>query len=165
MSVQLNQQTRSTRFSRGSLPDWYMWKCSVKNYRPKAVQTSERLLPFMANQLNKSWLSLISLPSLLPKDTPGKFQTFLKAGAILGSWVGPTHTPPTPTNSSSTSPKSHMTYSMDLLRYPYPYYFSHHSSLSNMCICLLPTREGEPFLALRARFPAIHQSLKVYSRP
>lgn len=85
-------------------------------------QMEDYFLSRQTSLINPGYL-LISLPSLLPKDTPGKFQPFLKAGAILGSWVGPTHTPPTPTNPSSTSPDSHMTYSVDLLRSPYPYTF------------------------------------------
>ena len=162
MSVQLSQQTRSTRFSRGSLPDWYTWKCSVKNSGQKQCkQMKDYFLSWQSSLINSGYL-LSSLPSLLPKDTPGKFQPFLKAGAILGSWDGPL--PATSTNSSNTSPGSHMTYSMDLLRSPYPYYFSHHLSLPNMSICLLPMLEGKPLLALMARFPAIHQSLKVYRR-
>ena len=161
MSVQLNQQTRSTRFAKGSLRDWYTWKCSKTTGQKQRKQMKHYFLSWQTSLINPGYL-LISLPSLLPEDTPGKFQPFLKAGAILGSRVVPPiplQLPPTP----AAHPRSH-----DLLHgfaeIPLPLYFPHHSALPNMHICLLPMREGEPFLALRARFPAIHQSLKVYSR-
>ena len=164
MSVQLNQQTRSTRFSSGSLRDWYTWKCSLKNYRPKAVQTNGRLLPFMANQLNKSWLpsDLSSLPT--PKGHTREIPA-LSQGRCYSWFPGWSH----PYPSNSHQPQQHIPrQSHDLLHgfaeIPLPLYFPHHSALPNMHICLLPMREGEPFLALRARFPAIHQSLKVYGR-
>lgn len=69
VSVQLSQQTRSTRFSRGSLPDWYAEACSVKNCRAKTVQTNGRLPPFMANQPDESWLPLWSLSSSYSQRT------------------------------------------------------------------------------------------------
>ena len=145
MSVQLNQQTRSTRFSSGSLRDWYTWKCSLKNYRPKAVQTNGRLLPFMANQLNKSWLP--SDLSSLPTPTGHTREIPALPQGRCYSWfpVGPTHTPPTPTNPSSTSPDSHMTYSMDLLRSPYPYTFLITQHYLTCIFVYFPCEKVSPF--------------------
>lgn len=78
MSVQLNKQTCSTRFSGGSLLDWRMY--SVKNCRTEPWKTTYihgRLQPyrtykwkttcFLANQPYESWLPLWPLPVLIPR--------------------------------------------------------------------------------------------------
>jgi len=99
-------------------------------------------LSWQTSLINPGYL-LISLPSLLPEDTPGKFQPFLKAGAILGSRVVPPiplQLPPTP----AAHPRSH-----DLLHgfaeIPLPLYFPHPQHYLTCIFVYFPCEKVSPF--------------------
>lgn len=102
LSLQWNQQTRSTRLSRRSLPDWYMQTYSVKTAGQEQCRQMEDF-PSKAMW----WMlatSLISLPAVPHVDAPSTIVALPQDLCMHRSYF-----------LECSAPDSHMAYSLDSL--------------------------------------------------